>query len=136
MLNLKRLTYTEQLPREADTRPYKWWHINTVYICSPYAGTRLRNLIRAMQFARWVASQDISPVVPHLYFPWFLDDSWDKVLIKQLNQQLIDVVDELWVLTGTISSGMKAEIEYATKIKKPIRYFSVKTFKDDTHANK
>ena len=64
-------------------------------------------------------------LAPHIYFTQFLNDEKQEERIIGMNMGLIWLkeCDEIWVFCQNgISSGMKAEIEYAEKIKIPIRY--------------
>ena len=63
------------------------------------------------------------PIAPHLLFPLFMDEKTERDIAMYMNEILISRFDELWVFGNELSSGMKAEVETAKKLKKPIRYF-------------
>jgi hypothetical protein len=42
--------------------------------------------------------------------------------------ELLDMCDELWVCDSIVSAGMKAEIEYAQKTGKEVRYMDTTIF--------
>lgn len=125
------IRFTEPMNTSSDyacfdiTRPRR-----CVYVCSPYSGNTIANQIKAAQFAKWYAFYETMPVVPHLYFNWFLSNEHDCALISMLNCRLISHTNELWVVADTISRGMKEEIDYARTRNKSIHYFSRTTTKD------
>ena len=81
-----------------------------VFICSPYRGDVESNVEKAKSHARFAAHCGYCPVVPHLMFPQFLDDSNPE--------------DEVWIFGSTISNGMAFELEHARKFGIPIRVYS------------
>ena len=46
-----------------------------IFICSPYRGRVEENKKNAVSYARITAMSGDVPIVPHLYFPSFLDDN-------------------------------------------------------------
>ena len=46
-----------------------------IFICSPYRGRVEENKKNAVSYARITAMSGDAPIVPHLYFPSFLDDN-------------------------------------------------------------
>ena len=80
-----------------------------VYISSPLRGDVERNIQRARDYCAYAASCGVIPLAPHTIFTQYLDD-------------LMWRCDDLWVLGGTISSGMREEIELAKKLYMPIFY--------------
>ena len=46
-----------------------------IFICSPYRGRVEENKKNAVSYARIAAMSGDVPIVPHLYFPSFLDDN-------------------------------------------------------------
>jgi len=55
-------------------------------------------------------------------------DSAEKVALDELHKRKIDLADEVFVLNvdGYIGSSTKSEIQYAKKMKKPIKYLEGK----------
>jgi len=55
-------------------------------------------------------------------------DSAEKVALDELHKRKIDLADEVFVLNvdGYIGSSTKSEIQYAKKMKKPIKYLEAK----------
>jgi len=76
----------------------------------------------AQQFARWIWAQGLFPVLPHLYFPHFLDDSVDTERTLALH------VGQCWLLQSSVvlqldvpcSSGMAAERQWAERYHRSI----------------
>ncbi len=50
------------------------------------------------------------PVNPFRVFEYFLGDRVDRNLVRQGNNNLIRIVDELWVFGDVIADGVLAEI--------------------------
>ena len=48
--------------------------MKTVFICSPFRGNEKENAEKAKFYARIAIGTGAVPIVPHLYFPMFLDD--------------------------------------------------------------
>ncbi len=65
------------------------------------------------------------PLNPFKAFDYFLSDRVDRDLVRQANFSLIRVSEELWVFGDTIANGVLAEIRYAVKHEKPIRFFTI-----------
>ena len=67
------------------------------------------------------------PVIPHLVFPQFLDDSdpEERVLGITLGVELLKACDELWLIGGTISKGMRHELGIAKELRIPVRCYDV-----------
>lgn len=97
------------------------------YIISRYSGTKreIRFNVRVARFmAKKVLDEGFIPVVPHIYFTQFLDDSEqcerDKgveialELLKECDKAIVVVVD------GYISDGMKAELKCVNSLGIPV----------------
>lgn len=95
-----------------------------VYICSPYAGDVERNVLRARRYCRYAADQGCIPLAPHLLFPQFLDEKTERNLALFMGIALLSKCAALWIFGESISQGMEAEIRYAQKKGKPIKYIS------------
>lgn len=104
-----------------------------VYVCSPFSSDPEGNAKKAVRYAHFVSEQGFVPFVPHLLFPRFLDDTIEAERNMALGycREMLDRSDELWVFGGTVSSGMRMEIEHAND-GMPVKFFrsdpSGKTF--------
>lgn len=96
-----------------------------IFICSPYAGDIEGNKIKARRYCRFAMAQGQLPFAPHLLFPQFLDDADPAERETGLNMGLsvLGYCHELWRFGSEISPGMAAEIEWAKKLKIPVRRF-------------
>ncbi len=65
------------------------------------------------------------PVNPFRVFEYFLGDRVDRNLVRQGNNNLIRIVDELWVFGDVIADGVLAEICLAKELRKPTRFFNI-----------
>lgn len=74
---------------------------------------------------QFVFSQGAVPVNPFRVFEYFLGDRVDRDLVRQANNNLIHIVDELWVFGETIADGVLAEICLAKELHKPIKFFTI-----------
>ena len=64
------------------------------------------------------------PLNPFMLFSYFLTDTVDRELVRNANNAVISMVDEVWVF-GPISDGVAKEILLAYKSLKPILYFKI-----------
>jgi hypothetical protein len=71
-----------------------------------------------------VLEVDCLPLNPFRVFNYFLDDRVDRDKVRQGNNTLIRLADEVWIF-GIIADGVLFEIEYALELKKPIRFFTI-----------
>ncbi len=97
-----------------------------IYVASPYAGNREKNVAFAKKACEWVRSQGHVFFAPHLFYPQFLEDTQEKQRTEAINMALVILnhSDELWVFGEIISAGMKQEIEFAQVKGIPIRLIS------------
>lgn len=100
--------------------------MKTVYVASPFAGDVKENIRKAKEYCRFVVSEGAVPLAPHLHYPQFLDDNnpEERELGLLFSLALLSKCDELWVF-GSISKGVRGEIDMAKKTGMPIRYFLV-----------
>jgi hypothetical protein len=98
---------------------------NMVFGCSPYRGDIETNVAKARQYARFIALCGYSPVMPHLMFPQFLDDSKADERIKGIELGIVQMkqCDEMWIFGTTISKGMEYEISMAKGLNIVVRMF-------------
>lgn len=93
-----------------------------VFVCSPYHGNIEKNTKRAVFAARVICNCGHIPVVPHLYFPQFLDDKdqFERIRGIEYGIELMKECDQLWLLGPEISKGMECELEVAKEIRIPV----------------
>ena len=65
------------------------------------------------------------PIVPHLYFPSFLDDNIpnERMTGIAMGLELMDICDEVYVFGFDITEGMKFELNHAKETRKPVRLY-------------
>lgn len=98
-----------------------------VYICSPYAGDTVRNILEAQKYCRHAVDKGYLPFAPHLFFPQFLSDEnpAERSLGLSFGNVFMDKCDEVWIFSdGKYSAGMRAEYERAVRKGYRIRYFT------------
>ena len=76
-----------------------------IFICSPYRGRVEENKKNAVSYARITAMSGDVPIVPHLYFPSFLDDNIpnERMTGIAMGLELMDMCDEVYVFGFDIS---------------------------------
>lgn len=111
---LKQLQQTENMARPLT------------YICSPYSGNVRQNQALAREFCAFAIAAGQIPLAPHLFFPQFMDDTDpdERELAMEFNRVLLSKCEAMWVYTGRVSRGMRAEIEWARELELPIHYFN------------
>lgn len=95
-----------------------------VYICSPYAGDTKTNTENAKRYSRYAVDAGVIPFAPHLLLPLYMKEESERGMALYMNLVFLSRCDELWVFGKTISSGMQAEIDHATKLGMRVRYFT------------
>lgn len=110
------------ITREEGVRKFR----PIVYICSPYSGDIEQNIINARRYARFAVEKGMIPIVPHLMFPQFMDDSneAERELALFMDLALLSKCAELWVFGSRISKGMSIEIQKAQNRHQLIRHFT------------
>lgn len=73
----------------------------------------------------FVFSRGKIPINPFRVFDYFLGDRVERDLIRQANNNLIQVADEFWVFGDTIADGVFFEIQFAKQLNKPIAFFTI-----------
>ena len=74
--------------------------------------------------SKFVLEQNYIPLNPFLLFNYFLLDTVDRDKIRNANNNLVEISDELWVF-GKVSGGVLAEIKLAKEFGKTIKYFKI-----------
>ncbi len=94
-----------------------------IYVASPYAGDVEKNVEFAKAACDYVRRCGFGFFAPHLFYPEFLDDNVPEQRKQGLEMGLsmLTRCDELWIFGNHISSGMRMELEYASKKGVPIR---------------
>ena len=97
-----------------------------VYIVHPIRGDVQGNILKVLSILKKHHTAKIYPFAPYIVSLQYLDDNSpeDRERGIKANVELFerDFIDELWVFGDRISSGMKAEIELAERLKIPIVY--------------
>ena len=98
-----------------------------VFICSPYKGDISKNTTRAKRYGRYAISEGAVPIIPHLMYPQFLDesDTRERAIGLEMGLELLGICHEIWVFGDIISPGMVAEINVAGENKIPIKYHDI-----------
>ncbi len=99
-----------------------------VFVCSPYHGDTKKNTEKAAFAAQILSESGHMPVVPHLYFPNFLDDNdqYERIRGIELGIELMKECNLLWLLGPSITPGMEYELEVAKEIQIPVRMYDDK----------
>lgn len=98
-----------------------------IFICSPYRGNIEENMKKAKFYGKIVIGTGRIPVIPHLYFPTFLDENNpnERMTGIEMGLELMDSCDEVYVFGFDITEGMKFELDHARK-KKNLSGFMMK----------
>ena len=88
-----------------------------------------------MLVTKYVLEQGSVPINPFMSFDYFLLDTLDRDVIRNANNNLVALADELWVF-GSISNGVLAEIRQVSKEGKLVRFFSIKNDKEISEVSK
>ena len=93
-----------------------------IFVCSPYSGDIEKNTKRAVFVAKVICNCGDLPIVPHLYFPRFLNenDQYERIRGIEYGIELMKGCDQLWLLGPVISRGMEYELKAAKEIRIPV----------------
>jgi hypothetical protein len=64
---------------------------------------------------------------PFRVFEFFLNDRVERELVRQGNNNLVRISDELWVFGEVIANGVLFEILYARSLGKPVHFHNIAT---------
>lgn len=141
------MTATDPAPGLSQTTAPAFYRNTRVFISSPYRpvltpeerktlpATELMelrdqrfmdNVITALTACAFAVANGKLPMAPHAYFTRFMDDDDPEERAKGIrlgNDWLMDC-EELWVMGETISPSMKDEIQLASQLGLPIKYFT------------
>ena len=102
----------------------------TAYICSRYRADTQEQFDEQMRYTKTFAHEAVMAgddvIVPHMYYPQFLDDNnkTERKLGMESAIRLLHKCDIVLVYIGLgVSEGMEAEIEEAKKQNKKMCYF-------------
>lgn len=84
-----------------------------------------------MLIVKYVLENGCVPISPFMSFDYYLADTVERNIVRNANNNLVAIADELWVF-GSISNGVMAEIRQVQSMKKPIRFFAVENDRDIT----
>lgn len=98
-----------------------------IFICSPYRGNIGVNTKKAVYYAKIIAGAGDIPIVPHIYFPIFLDENNPNERMKgiEMGLELMDICDTVYVFGFDITDGMKFELEHARAIRKRVKLYDL-----------
>lgn len=96
-----------------------------IFVCSPYRGDVKGNVERAKKYAKFIVRCGYIPIVPHLFYPQFLNDgdAEERILAITLGVEQMRDCDEMWVYGTHISEGMAFEIQKARELRIPVRLY-------------
>lgn len=77
-----------------------------------------------MLVVKYVLEKGSVPINPFMSFDYFLVDTVDRDIVRNANNNLVDIADELWVF-GSVSDGVIVEIKRALQKGKSVRFFSI-----------
>lgn len=82
-----------------------------------------------MLIVKYVLQNNCVPINPFMSFDYYLVDTVGRDVVRNANNNLLAITDELWVF-GSISNGVMAEIRQAQSMKKPTRFFAIENDQD------
>lgn len=85
-----------------------------------------------MLVSRYVLEHDAVPLNPFNVWGYFLYELVDRDMVRRGNNNIVRIADEIWVF-GPISNGVVAEINYAMRLAKPLKFFSAGSNYNDIH---
>lgn len=102
--------------------------IKKIYVASPFNGEE-SNVVKAIQYCRYVFEKGYIPIAPHLLFPRFLNDSdnGERAFGMFAAIELLKICDEMWVF-GNHSFGVCLECLFAEMFQIPILHIDMDVF--------
>lgn len=88
-----------------------------------------------MLIVKYVLENGCVPINPFMSFDYYLTDTVDRDIVRNANNNLVAIADELWVF-GSISNGVMAEIRQVRSTKKPIRFFTIENDQEISEISK
>jgi len=77
-----------------------------------------------MLVVKYVLEKGCVPINPFMSFDYFLVDTVDRDIVRNANNNLVDIADELWVF-GSVSDGVIVEIKRVMQKGKAVRFFAI-----------
>jgi ADP-ribose pyrophosphatase YjhB (NUDIX family) len=100
-----------------------------------FIGLSKHNFYFRRHAVKFVLEQGCVPISQYGIFDYFLLDTVSRDMIRNANNNLLKISNELWVF-GSISDGVLAEIKLAKQLNKPIRYFRIMKSKEIEEISK
>lgn len=101
-----------------------------VYVCSPLSAPTAEgiqeNMVKAGLYARKVGQMlHCRAIAPHAFLPMYLNDNIpeEREIALKFGIDILNISDAIVVCGKVISSGMKAEIEFAREKGIPVIYY-------------
>jgi hypothetical protein len=111
-----------ELVRLRRARPRTDGRLLRVYVCHPFGGDPEGNARKVTAICRSLVEGGHLPIAPHLYLPVFVDEKSERGLALALCLELVAVCDELRAYGGTVTGGMRREIDRAEALGIPVRF--------------
>jgi hypothetical protein len=89
-----------------------------------YTATSWKYFAYRMFISKFVLEQGGVPLNPFMIFDYFMADIVDRDVTREANNNLVRIADEVWVF-GSITDGVKVEIDHARAQGKSVRFFSI-----------
>ena len=100
------------------------------YVCTPYRAEDdeqfEKQLKHTKEVSREIVASGLDIIVPHLYYPLFLDDNEPDQREAGMASalRLLEKCDVMFVsIKQKVSQGMETEIDEAKRLNIPMRYF-------------
>jgi hypothetical protein len=88
-----------------------------------------------MLVVKYVLGKGCVPINPFMSFDYFLVDTVDRDIVRNANNNLVDIADELWVF-GSVSNGVLVEIKRVMQQGKSVRFFAVTNDREISEISK
>ena len=111
-----------ELVRLRRARPRAEGRRLRVYVCHPFGGDQEGNARKVRVICRALVEGGHLPIAPHLYLPAFVDEGDERDLAIALCLELVAICDEVRVYGGTVTGGMRREIDRAEALGIPVRF--------------
>ncbi len=89
-----------------------------------YTATSWKYFAYRMFISKYVLEQGGVPLNPFLIFDYFMLDTIDRNMVREANNNLVRICDELWCF-GSITDGVQVEIDRAKAQRKQVRFFTI-----------
>jgi hypothetical protein len=89
----------------------------------------------AKHAVKYVLDRGFTPISQFGNFGYFLLDTVERDVIRNANNNLLRISDEMWVF-GPVSDGVLAEVLLCKKQGKPVKYFGIRDSKEAEEIEK